>query len=65
MTWSSLWIKRTDALTRFDLSGDARGTDLPWILYIDEPQPDDLLIGRVRKRLNQLTNANLRYTFGQ
>jgi hypothetical protein len=27
--------------------------------------PGDALTGHLRKRLNQLINANLRYTFGQ
>ena len=34
-------------------------------LRVDEPVPDDALIGHLRRRLNQLINANLRYTFGQ
>ena len=34
-------------------------------LRVDEPVPDDALIGHLRKRLNQLINANLRYAFGQ
>jgi hypothetical protein len=27
--------------------------------------PDDALIGHLRKRVNQLIDANLRFTFGQ
>jgi hypothetical protein len=41
------------------------GTDLRWILYVDKPPPDDAQIGHMRKRLNQLINANLRHAFGQ
>lgn len=65
--WSSLWVKRPDAKIRFDLPPDAsaQGTDLCWTLVVDEPAPADALIGHMRKRLNQLINANLRYTFGQ
>jgi hypothetical protein len=65
VTWSSLWVKRPDALIRFDLSGDANGTNLGWTLYVDDPSPDDPLIGHLRKRMNQLINADLRYSFGQ
>ncbi|HZC73175.1 MAG TPA: hypothetical protein VE442_20945 [Jatrophihabitans sp.] len=65
LVWSSLWIKRPDAIVQFELSPGHGGTDLRWILYVDEPQPDDALTGHMRKRLNQLINANLRYTFGQ
>lgn len=65
VTWSSLWVKRPDAVVRFDLSGAASGTDLRWTLYVDDPPPDDPLISHLRKRMNQLINANLRYPFGQ
>lgn len=65
ITWSSLWIRRPDAVIEFDLSDDANGTHLRWTLYVTEPTPDDALIGHMRKRLNELINANLRYTYGQ
>jgi hypothetical protein len=66
LVWSSLWIKRPDATVTFDLPSSADGgTDLEWTLQVDEPAPDDALVGHMRKRLNQLINANLRYTFGQ
>ncbi|MBL7501162.1 hypothetical protein I6A84_10820 [Frankia sp. CNm7] len=66
LVWSSLWPKRPDATIHFDLprAGDG-GTDLRWTLYVDEPIPDASTVGHMRKRLNQLVNANLRYTFGQ
>ncbi len=41
------------------------GTDLRWTLYVDEPVPDQSLTGHMRKRLNELINANLRYSYGQ
>ena len=65
VVWSSLFVKRPDALVRFDLPPGGEGTDLRWTLSVDEPVPDDALVGHMRKRLNQLINANLRYTFGQ
>lgn len=65
VTWSSLWLKRPDAVIRFDLNGGASGTDLRWTIFVDEPSPYDALVGHMRKRMNQLINANLRYTFGQ
>jgi hypothetical protein len=65
VTWSSLWVKRTDALVRFDLVDDMSGTNLRWTLYVNEPPPHDALIAHMRKRMNQLINANLRFTFGQ
>jgi hypothetical protein len=66
LVWSSLWIKRPDATGAFDLhSSKDGGTDLEWTLRVDEPVPDDALVAHVRKRLNQLINANLRHAFGQ
>ena len=64
--WSTLWPSRPSAQIRFELPADgAGGTDLRWILEIEAPAPDDLTVGHISKRLNQLINANLRYTFGQ
>jgi len=67
VVWSSLWVRRPDARIRFDLpyDKDRQGTDLRFTLLVDEPVPDASLLGHLRKRLNQLINADLRYTFGQ
>ncbi|MGY1778155.1 hypothetical protein ACI8AV_20085 [Geodermatophilus sp. SYSU D00804] len=67
VVWSSLWERRPDARVRFDvlaLAG-ASGTDLRWTLLVDGPLPDASLLGHLRKRLNELVNADLRYSFGQ
>ncbi len=67
VVWSSLWVKRPDARLRFDLPADRarQGTDLCWTLSIDEPMPEASLLGHMRKRVNELINRNLRYSFGQ
>jgi hypothetical protein len=67
VVWSSLWPVRPDARIRFDLPPDAgqQGTDLLWTLEVDEPEPEAPLLGHMRKRLNVLINAELRYSFGQ
>ena len=65
VTWSSLWVKRPDAVIRFELNGDSSGTSLRWTLLVDDPPPGEALVGHMRKRMNRLINANLRYTFGQ
>jgi hypothetical protein len=65
VVWSSLWLKRPDARLRFDLAHGRSGTDLRWTLYVDQPVPDPALAGHMRKRVNELINANLRYTYGQ
>lgn len=64
--WTSLWKKRPDALVRLDISSDGGGgSQLRWTLYTAEPLPDPSLLGHMRKRVNELINANLRSTFGQ
>jgi hypothetical protein len=67
VVWSSLWLKRPDARIRFDVLPDdiGQGTDLRWTLLVEEPEPDTPLLGHLRKRVNLLINANLRFTFGQ
>ena len=64
--WSSIWTRRPDARIHFDLppSSDG-GTDLQWTLLVGAPPPDAGLTGHMCKRLNQLINAELRYSFGQ
>lgn len=66
VVWSSLWPSRPDAVVRFDLSSDGHGgTNLRWTLLVDAPLPDASKLGHLRKRLNTLINADLRYSFGQ
>lgn len=66
VVWSSLWPARQDAVIRFELpagkNGD--GTDLRWVLLVEKPPPPGAALGHMFKRINQLINANLRYTFG-
>jgi hypothetical protein len=63
--WSSLWLHRPDAAIRFDLPPGGAGTDLRWTLTMDEPLPDEEEVRRMRRRINQLINDNLRQTFDQ
>ncbi len=67
VVWSSLWPRRPDARITFELPPGVSGggTDLRWTLTVDEPAPDDSLTGHMRKRINLLIHANLRYTYGQ
>ncbi|ORA27412.1 hypothetical protein BST13_30595 [Mycobacterium aquaticum] len=67
VVWSSLWPRRVDARITFELrqGGPGGGTDLRWTLTVDEPAPDESLTGHMRKRINTLIHAKLRYTYGQ
>lgn len=65
VVWSSLWAGRPDAAVHFDLTEARGGTALRWTLWVDEPEPDAALLRQMRKRLGELINANLRYTYGQ
>jgi hypothetical protein len=65
VTWADLWPARPDALVRFDVEPGGAGTELTWTLFVEEPVPDAGLVGHLCKRLNQLVNAELRYSFGQ
>lgn len=67
VVWSSLWLRRPDARITFELpqGGAGGGTDLRWTLTVDEPVPDESLVGHMRKRINTLIHANLRHTYGQ
>jgi hypothetical protein len=62
--WGSIWDRRPDAQVRFDLEGGNGGTHLRWTLLVDQPDPGPALTGHMCKRLNQLVNAELRYSFG-
>jgi hypothetical protein len=62
--WSSLWSKRPTAQVRFDVDGGPSGTELRWTLF-DVEDPGPALTGHMCKRLNELINRDLRYSFGQ
>jgi hypothetical protein len=64
VVWSSLWPSRPDARVHFELRPGS-GTDLRWTLFVEEPLPDSSKLGHMHKRINELINANLRFSFGQ
>lgn len=66
VVWSSIWTKRRDAVVEFELTPSPDGgTTLRWTLHVDDPIPPEPLVRHMRSRLNQLINADLRFTFGQ
>lgn len=49
---------------RFDIESALQGCHLRWTL-LDLDNPGPALVGHMCKRLNQIINAELRYSFGQ
>ena len=64
VVWASIWPSRPDARIEFQLTASS-GTFLRWTLLLEDPMPDASKLGHLRKRINELINANLRYSFGQ
>lgn len=65
VVWSSLWPARPDDQIRFELAADGLDT-LTWFrLLTPAAPPDEATIGHLRKRLNVLLYADLRYSYGQ
>ena len=64
--WSTLWPHRPAIQIRFEIEPDGgQGSRLRWRLGSEQPIDDESAIGHMRKRMNVLINANLRYSFGQ
>jgi hypothetical protein len=64
VVWSSIWTRYPNARLRFDLVDARGGTDLRWTLYLDEPLPDEGQLRHLVKRIGELINAELRFTYG-
>jgi hypothetical protein len=66
VVWSSLWVDRPKDRIRFEIASDGlSGSTLRWTLLAGEDGPPAERIAEMRYRLNQLINAELRYSFGQ
>nr|WP_221194868.1 hypothetical protein [Hoyosella altamirensis] len=67
VSWSSIWPRRPDIHIRFDIVDDHHGgSDVRWTLLASDGMVYDAsAIGHMCKRLNELINKDLRYTFGQ
>jgi len=66
VVWSSLWPSRPDDEVHFALTA-ARdgGTALRFTLLTPGEAPDRSKAGHLRRRLNQLLFADLRFSYGQ
>lgn len=65
VVWSTLWPTLPAAQVRFELCASGQETLMRWTLLTPEPLDDPGLVGHLRKRMNRMINADLRYTFGQ
>ncbi|MEV7045674.1 hypothetical protein [Amycolatopsis sp. NPDC051061] len=66
VVWSSLWPSRPDDQVHFVLTASRDGgTLLRFTLLTPDEAPDQSKTGHLRRRLNQLLFADLRYSYGQ
>ncbi|WP_133851125.1 hypothetical protein [Labedaea rhizosphaerae] len=66
VVWSSLWADRATDEIHFDLTPAADGGTLArFTLLTPGEAPDESKTGHLRRRLNQLLFADLRYSYGQ
>ena len=63
--WSSLWPSRPNDLVDLELSPKDGGTLLRFILSTPDEEPDASQLGHMRRRLNHLLFADLRFSYGQ
>ncbi|MFI6166814.1 hypothetical protein ACIBCN_08500 [Nocardia sp. NPDC051052] len=66
VVWSSLWPSRPDDQVHFQLTAVAGGdTLLRFTLLTPDEPPDPSKTGHLRRRLNHLLFADLRFSYGQ
>ncbi|AEM83670.1 hypothetical protein Strvi_4012 [Streptomyces violaceusniger Tu 4113] len=64
--WSSLWPSRPNDQVHFALTASCDGgTLLRFTLLTTDEAPDQSKTGHLRRRLNQLLFADLRFSYGQ
>lgn len=65
VVWSSLWPSRPNDQVRLELEGIGGETSLRFTLLTPDKPPDESKTGHLRKRLNYLLFADLRFSYGQ
>lgn len=65
VVWSSLWPSRPRDQVVLELEPAGVGTLLRFTLLTPDVPPDDSKTGHLRRRLNHLLYADLRYSYGQ
>ncbi len=64
VVWSSLWVRRPDDQVRLELAPTLGETALTFTLLAAGEPPDQSLTGHIRKRINHLLWADLRFSYG-
>jgi hypothetical protein len=65
VVWSSLWPSRPSDQIHFDLAVAGTETLLSFTLLTPDDPPDQSKTGHLRRRLNRLLFADLRFSYGQ
>jgi hypothetical protein len=65
VVWSSLWPSRPNDQVHFELMAVGGQTSLKFILLTPDEAPDQSKSGHLRRRLNHLLFADLRFSYGQ
>ncbi|GAB3960113.1 hypothetical protein GCM10029978_008550 [Actinoallomurus acanthiterrae] len=65
VVWSSLWPSRPNDQVHFELTAVGGETSLKFTLVTPDEAPDQSKTGHLRRRLNHLLFADLRFSYGQ
>ena len=65
VVWSSLWPTRPKDRIVLELTDAGGETSLRFTLLTPDELPDQSKIGHIRKRMNHLLFADLRFSYGQ
>lgn len=65
VVWSSLWPSRPNDEVHLELTEEQGETRLKFTLLTPDDVPDESKTGHLRRRMNQLLFADLRFSYGQ
>ena len=65
VVWSSLWPSRPRDQINLELADLRPETLLEFTLLTPDEAPDDSKAGHIRRRMNQILFADLRFSYGQ
>lgn len=65
VVWSSLWPSRPGGHVVLELADAGSETALTFTLLADGDMPDESKTGHIRRRINHLLFADLRFSYGQ